>query len=89
MEIMLTIRIDAATQRAIERLARKRRVSRSAVVREALQRFATEEPPPTNKNSAYSKVADLIGSVRSGRGDLSENAGARLRDILTKRIRTR
>ena len=84
METVLTIRIDAGTQRAIERLARKNRMSKSEVVREALRRFASE-PPPTKQASAYASVADLIGSYHSGDGGLSLRTGSRLREALKKR----
>lgn len=83
METVLTIRIDAGTQRAIERLARKKRMSKSAVVREALQRFASE-PPPTRHASAYASVADLIGSYHSGDGGLSVRTGSGLREALRR-----
>jgi len=84
MDTVLTIRIDASTQRAIERLAKKNRMSKSAVVRKALQRFASE-PLPTKQASVYASVADLIGSYHSGDGGLSVRTGSRLREALKKR----
>jgi hypothetical protein len=84
METVLTIRIDSATERAVERLARRRRMTKSAVVREALQSFTTE-PLATNRRSALDGIADLVGVFRSGRGDLSARTGARLREALKKK----
>ncbi len=84
METILTIRIDTTMQRVIERLARKNRMSKSAVVREALQRLA-KEPVPAEKDSAYAAVADLMGCFHSGRGDLSARTGELFRGLLKKK----
>jgi hypothetical protein len=81
LETMLTIRIDAATERKLARLARERRTSRSDVVRQALEQLAMPSPP-AGETSAYTAVADLVGCFRSGRGDLSVDTGKRLRHAL-------
>ena len=86
MEAMLTIRIDSATERTLKRLARERQTSRSDIVRQALRQFAA--PLGTGKGgSVYSRVADLVGSVSSGRGDLSEHTGRRFSALLRSRPR--
>jgi hypothetical protein len=84
MESILTIRIDAETERKLRRLARDRKTSRSALIREALRRLAASEPP-SPAASAYTAAADLIGSYRSGRGDLSSATGRRFGALLRAR----
>jgi hypothetical protein len=78
---MLTIRIDAATQRKLDHLARTRRTSRSQIVRQALDQLAAPAPPLADA-SVYARVADLVGSFSSGRGDLSTDTGRRLATLL-------
>jgi predicted transcriptional regulator len=77
VESVLTIRIDAATQRKLDRLARERRTSRSDIVRQALSQL-TSATPANGDTSVYARVADLVGSFSSGRGDLSTDTGRRL-----------
>lgn len=81
MDTVLTIRIDAATQRKLDRLARARRTSRSQVVRQALDQLAA--PAPTTRDgSVYARVADLVGCVSSGRRDASTDTGKRFTALL-------
>jgi hypothetical protein len=63
---MLTIRLPDALAAAIEAESRKRRISKSDVARERLQRAA----PPSDDPLA--SIRDLIGSVDGGPPDLSE-----------------
>jgi hypothetical protein len=86
VDTVLTIRIDAATQRKLDRLARVRRISRSQIVRQALDQLAAPEPT-TEETSVYGRVADLVGSVSSGRGDLSTGTGKQFAALLRSRRR--
>jgi hypothetical protein len=85
VDTVLTIRIDVATQRKLDRLARARRTTRSDIVREAIDQLAA--PTPTNGESVYARVADLIGSVSSGRGDLSIDTGKKYAAMLRDKRR--
>jgi hypothetical protein len=76
VDAVLTIRIDAATQRKLDRLARERRTSRSDIVRQALSQL-TSATPVKGDASVYARVADLVGSFSSGRSDLSTDTGKR------------
>jgi len=67
-----SVRLDPETERALEQLARSRSVSKSEVVRQAIELLASQEAP-------FDRVADLIGSVRGGPLDLSEQTGKRFR----------
>ncbi len=86
VDAVLTIRIDAVTQRKLDRLARARRISRSQVVRQALDQLAAPAPA-TGETSVYARVADLVGCVASGRRDSSSDTGKRFTALLRTRRR--
>lgn len=77
-----SVRFDAKTEALIERLARTRGKSRSSVVREAVARYASEDDAQT---SAYERLAPFIGTVRSGRKDLSQHTGRTFTALLKKK----
>src|SRR5580693_7656117 len=54
-----SVRLDPQTQRALEQLARSRSVSKSEILRQAIELLASQE-----RESPFERVADLIGSVR-------------------------
>lgn len=84
METLLTVRLDAKTERLLARIAEREGVSRSAVVRMALRRLADVGASPTT-GSAYDAIEDLVGCFRSGHGRLSEQTGRRFRELLAAR----
>jgi Arc/MetJ-type ribon-helix-helix transcriptional regulator len=63
----VSFKLPADLDQALTELARRRRSSRSAVVREALERLAVSQP-----RSVTALAGDLVGSVE-GPGDLSTN----------------
>ncbi len=75
-----SVRLDPKTQGALDRLARSRSQTRSEVVRQAIELLATEE-----SQSPFEAVADLIGCVKGGPPDLSENTGQKLRELLAQK----
>lgn len=75
----ISIRLDAATEQALQRIARRRSTSRSEIVRQALRELIAREDL-----SPYERVADLVGCVETGPSDLSERTGQKLRTLLTK-----
>jgi len=72
-----SVRLDPETERALEQWARSRSVSKSEIVREAIELPASQE-----RQTPFDRVADLIGRVRGGPPDLSENTGQRFRRLL-------
>ena len=72
-----SVRLDPETQRALEQLARSRSVSKSEVVRQAIELLASQE-----RQAPYDRVADLLGCVQGGPPDLSEQTGKRFRQLL-------
>jgi Arc/MetJ-type ribon-helix-helix transcriptional regulator len=63
----ITVRLPEALVAEIEAESRARRISRSDLVRERLQRPMT----PRNSATAVERIADLIGSVDGLPADLS------------------
>ena len=82
---ILTIRLPERLAADIEAEANERRISRSHVVCERLERGALPKPP--RRVVSLEAIADLIGSVDGDRpSDLSANAKGYLRTGLTKAI---
>lgn len=67
----LTVKLPAALNARLEALVRARKQSKSALVREALERLVEESAPPA-KASVLDLVGDLAG-IGDGPRDLSSN----------------
>ncbi|HCK83345.1 MAG TPA: hypothetical protein DHW63_02140 [Hyphomonadaceae bacterium] len=67
----LTVKLPPALEAQLEALVRKRKQSKSAVVREAIERLVEQSDAPA-KGSVLDLVGDLAGIV-SGPRDLSTN----------------
>jgi len=81
-----SIRLDPATDRALTRLARLRRQTKSAVVREALAAYETHNGNAGAPKSAAEGFAPFIGIVRSAnRSSRSERTGEAFRALLEKK----
>lgn len=64
----LSIKVPAALSARVVKLARSRKSTVSAVVREAIERYAPEE------GASFADAAhEFIGSLDSGPGDLATN----------------
>lgn len=86
MEAPVTLRLDPKTRRQIARIARRKGISNSEVIRRALHSW----PEFTESTvSPYEQLADLIGVVKGGNPRRSEKSGKQLQQILaTKRKRS-
>jgi len=85
----LSVRLDADTESLIGRLARKRRQTKSEVIRDAIGVLAKQEEKAVGKQRPYDLVAHLIGCVKGGSRDLSVNTGKKFRQMLVERARKR
>jgi Arc/MetJ-type ribon-helix-helix transcriptional regulator len=81
----LTVRVDDQTRQRIARIARRKHLSNSEVVRQALVAFAenAEREEPVTK--PIDLVRDLIGIVKGGDPKLSEQTGRRFAALLKER----
>jgi hypothetical protein len=80
MEAPVTLRLDPKTRRQIVRVARRKGISNSEVIRRALNswpEFADSSVAP------YEQLADLIGVVQGGNPRRSEKSGMQFRKILS------
>ena len=66
----VSLKVPAALEQRLARLAKSRGASRSAVIREALERLLNEAS--AHPDSCLALASDLIGSVE-GPADLSHN----------------
>jgi hypothetical protein len=85
----LSVRMDARTESLLGRLARKRRQTKSEVIRDAIGVLAKQEEKGTEKKRPYDLVAHLIGCVKGGPRDLSVRTGEKFRQMLVERRRNR
>lgn len=67
----LSLKLPTHLDALVDRLAKQRGLSRSAVIREALAQYATKDPGI--RGSALEAAGDLVGSIKGGPRDLSSN----------------
>jgi predicted DNA-binding protein len=80
----LTVRIDPQLARRLDRAASLRGVTRSELVRNAVEK-ALAEAEGLRSLSFYDEVAEFVGCVDSGGQDLSQRTGERFRRLLESR----
>jgi Arc/MetJ-type ribon-helix-helix transcriptional regulator len=81
MEAPVTLRLDVETRRRIARIAGRKRISKSEVIRQALSSWI--EPQETaNPGEALS---DLLGVVRGGDAHRSKDSGRKFERLLKER----
>jgi predicted transcriptional regulator len=77
-----SVRLDAETESMIDRLARASGKSRSSVVREAVVRYASSVDAD---KTGYERLKPLIGAIRSGKADQSQQTGRKFTALLKRR----
>lgn len=82
----ISVRLDDETRRLLTRLARSHRVPQSEIVRRAIRALAKSDPA-TEEIDVYGRIKHLVGSVRSGRSDLSQQTGEHFRQMLVEKKR--
>jgi|RhiMetdeSRZDD1v2_1073273.scaffolds.fasta_scaffold44953_1 metal-responsive CopG/Arc/MetJ family transcriptional regulator len=84
----LTVRLSPKTERALNALAKRRRVSRSDVVREAIERYGAAEDG-TSGGQPYDAWVDVIGVISLGVRDVRRTTGEQFTAILAGPTRAR
>jgi predicted transcriptional regulator len=79
---VLNVRIDDETHERIARLARARRRSRSAIVRDFIAEGARRAEPTETAHDAWK---DVLGIAKGLSADLSEKTGTKFHRMLEKR----
>jgi hypothetical protein len=85
----LSLRLDADTERLVNRLARSRGQTKSEVLREALRALAREQPMARSGPTLHDAISHHIGCFDSGGMNLSAKTGRRFAALLAERTRGR
>ena len=63
----MNVRLSASTERAVNALARRRRQTRSDVVRDALEHYTATNGGDASRGRPYDAWLDVIGVVSAGK----------------------
>lgn len=85
----LTVRLTPKTERALNALAKRRRLSRSDIVREALAQYEAAEAGTSASGSAYDAWQDVIGVVDLGAREPKRTTGEQFTQQLREQARAR
>ena len=80
-----TVRLDARTEAALARLAKKSGRTKSQVIRDAIARMAESDAQVREPESAYQAMQHVVGCADSGGAQLSEDTGKKFRELLMRR----
>jgi len=78
----LTLRLEKKTRLRIARIASRRQISTSEVIRQAIEAWVERQEPIA---APYEGMADLIGVVNGGNPKRSTETGRRFKEILRGR----
>jgi len=78
----VTLRLEKKTRQRIARIASRRHISTSEVIRQAIEAWVERQEPIA---APYEAMADLIGVVNGGNPRRSAETGRRFREILKSR----
>ena len=79
----LNVRLHPQTERALNALAKRHRLSRSEVVREAIAHYAAAQPG--EDAGPYQAWIDVIGAVDVGARDPRRTTGEQFADIVGRK----
>jgi Arc/MetJ-type ribon-helix-helix transcriptional regulator len=82
MSSPLTLRLERKTRQRIARIASRKRISTSEVIRQAIEAWVERQEPIA---APYEAMADLIGVVNGGKVGRSAATGRRFRELLKSR----
>jgi Ribbon-helix-helix protein, copG family len=84
----LTVRLTAKTERVLNSLARRRRQTRSDVVREAIEHYTSATiDDDTRDRGPYHQWADVIGAVRIGGRNPGKTTGELFTAVVVRKAR--
>jgi predicted DNA-binding protein len=78
----LTLRLDEKTRQRIARIARRKQLSTSEVVRQAIEAWVDRQEPVA---TPFEVMKDLIGVVHGGNPKRSEQTGRQFTALLKRR----
>lgn len=83
---LTTVRLPEALARSVDEIAKQRQVTRSEVVREALEQYC-ERASTTENLSRVALLRRLVSYAGSGVGDLASRSEEHLRKRFSARLR--
>jgi predicted transcriptional regulator len=86
--MVISVRLDPDTRRKLDKLTRAHRVSRSELVRRAIQEMAKENPA-TEESNVYERIKHLAGSIDGLPRNLSHRTGDKFYEIVMEKHRRR
>jgi Arc/MetJ-type ribon-helix-helix transcriptional regulator len=87
--VALTVRLNPKTERLLNALAKRRKQTRSDVVREAIEQLGAAEEPATASQTVSDQWSDVIGSVRLGARDPHKTTGESFTELARQKARAR
>jgi hypothetical protein len=84
-----SLRLDPDTEATIRKLAAATGRSRSAVIREAVARYAAEGDAGAADRAPFERLEPFVGVVRTGGADYSVDTHAKYRVLLGRKRRAR
>ena len=84
----LTVRLGPRIERTLSALAKRKGISRSDVVREALARYGASDDTPAGGHP-YAAWADVIGVVSLGARDPKRTTGEQFAALVREQARAR
>lgn len=85
----LTVRLSPRIERALNAAAKRRRQTRSDVVREAIEQYAATTGTDSREASTYQQWADVVGIVRLGARNPNKTTGELFADLVARKARAR
>lgn len=85
----LTVRLTPKCERALDALARRRRQTRSDLVREAIEHYTATSDSDAGDERPYHAWIDVIGLVRTGGRDPNKTTGELFTNIVRRNARAR
>jgi len=80
---MISIRLSKDLESKIDKLSKQENTTKSDIIKEALEKYITEEE---YKMKPYLLGKDLFGRYGSGKGDLSKTYKTKLKDKIGEKI---
>lgn len=84
----MTVRLSPVTERALNAMAKRRQVSRSDIVREALEQYGKADGG-ADHTRPYDAWADVIGAVSLGPRDATRTTGEQFAAVVAGKARAR
>ena len=76
---LYSIRLDEASEEALTAAARRRKVTRAVILREAIAEYGKGAG---REGTAFERMSSLIGVIQDGPGNLSEQTGKKFAGLL-------